>query len=84
MGEPQSFHDNLFEDFCYLLPVCGKNTVWKRLTICPHRYIHRMSNYNNLICSHGVIIIGDFDTLEKKVIDLKDSTMPETFDLVEN
>jgi hypothetical protein len=56
----------------------------EKATICPHRYIHRMSNYNNLIRSHGIIIIGDFDTLEKKVIDLKDSIVPETFDLVEN
>jgi hypothetical protein len=86
MGEPQSFHDNLFK--VRLSVTSYQSDVGKyrmeNATICPHRCIHRMSNYNNLIHSHGGIIIGDFDTLEKKVIHLENSIVPETFDLVED
>jgi hypothetical protein len=50
-----------------------------------HIYIHRTTDYNNLInCVHGGIIIGDFDTPEKNVIELKDNVVPETVDLVQD
>jgi hypothetical protein len=42
-----------------------------------------MSNNNNLRRSHCGIIIGDFDTLEKKVIEHEDSIVPVTFDFAE-
>jgi hypothetical protein len=37
-----------------------------------------------LIYSYGDIIIRDFDTHGKKVLDLEDSIVPETFDIAED
>ncbi|MCI85695.1 hypothetical protein A2U01_0106974, partial [Trifolium medium] len=52
----------------------------------PDKYIHRMSAYNNLKRSHDGIIVEDYVTRSKIVVDLdlEDSIVPETVDLAED
>ncbi|MCI63763.1 otubain, partial [Trifolium medium] len=52
----------------------------------PDKYIHRMSAYNKLKRSHDGIIVEDYVSRPKILVDLdpEDSIVPETVDLAED
>ncbi|MCI92749.1 hypothetical protein A2U01_0114046, partial [Trifolium medium] len=52
----------------------------------PDKYIHRMSAYNNLKRSHDGIIVEDYVSRPKIVVELdpEDSIVHETVDLAED
>ncbi|MCI70297.1 hypothetical protein A2U01_0091560, partial [Trifolium medium] len=52
----------------------------------PDKYIHRMSAYNNLKRSNDGIIVEDYVSRPKIVVDHdpEDSIVPETVDLTED
>ncbi|MCI15429.1 otubain, partial [Trifolium medium] len=64
-------------------PMWAKHHL-QNATNWPYKYLERMSNYNNISLAHGEIIIGDYDTTEKIVVDVEDNIVPETVDLAED